>query len=244
MFCGSLTVEASLVLPLFVFAILSILYVNKLLLFEEKVQWAMTRVGREALVEQAVTEKNEVVNVLYLTGKMNLYIPKECPRVSLARSTYDKDTGDICVIADYCANIPFPLISRKVFHFTEEMRTRSFCGVKTRAVEEQEDDRIVYVTRTGQVYHRDLNCTYLKLSISQVKRSDIDNLRSESGAKYYPCESCISGELRPNNDVFICNYGNRYHTSRSCRRIKRSIQEIALSQVGGRLPCSKCGMEE
>ncbi len=128
---------------------------------------------------------------------------------------------------------------------TERCHTRAFIGVETRwrdGEEDEDDDASVYVTRTGRVYHTTLSCTYLTLSISQVKVEDLSYLRSEGGGIYYACESCVGESvLPPGQPAYICNYGDRYHRSNTCPRIRRSIQEIKKSEVGSRRPCSKCG---
>lgn len=241
---ASITVEAALVLPVFLFAALSVLYLNKLLVYEEEVQWALDRIAREASVEYAVSEKKAVVTPAYYMVKMKRYVSDDL-QISMLRSTFDEESQEICLTADYAAHAPFPMISSRLFVMTQRVRTRAFTGVDTRAVEESGDDELVYVTKSGGVYHRDLSCSYLKLSISQIRYEDLAFLRSESGAKYYACESCCKGRaFLGEEQIFICNYGNRFHSIRSCQKITRSIRQIKRSETGGRLPCSKCGMEE
>lgn len=242
---GSLTVEAALVLPIFIFAALSILYVNKMLLYTEKVQWALARTGREVSAEYAASGKQVVVNQIYLMAKMKRYVDDERIQFSLLNSRFDEKTDEIDLVADYSLQIPFPVISSRKFYFTQRYHTRGFTGVDTRMEGKgAEEECTVYVTKTGKVYHKNLDCTYLKLSISQVKYADIEFLRSEGGGKYYPCEGCCGNmQFDKERGVFICNYGDRFHCVRSCKKIKRSIQEIRMSQVGSRLPCSKCGKE-
>lgn len=238
-----MTVEASLVLPVFLFAALSILSINKLILYEEQVQWALTRTAREVSVEYASMDKSFVLSPAYLMGKMNLHLKEDGLIVSMVRSRFEPETNGIDLIADYEVAVPFPVVGRGRFHFTEQVHTRAFTGVTTRqGGGGKNEDTIVYVTKTGNVYHRSLSCTYLKLHISQVKYGDLKYLRSEGGGKYYDCENCCRGrKFRMEEDVFICSYGDRFHSYRTCKNIKRSIQEMLLSEVGSRLPCSKCG---
>lgn len=242
---GSMTVEAALVLPIFLFAALSILYINKLILYEEKVQWALNRVAREASVEYAAHEKSFSVSSAYLMAKMNQYVKEDGLFVSMLRSQFDDETDELKLVADCQVKIPFPTVLKKRIAFTEQVLTRAFTGVKTRLeTEDSELDTIVYITKTGTVYHRQLSCPYLTLSISEIKYGDLEYVRSADGGKYYACESCSKGiDFRADENVIICNYGDRFHRSRTCKKIKRSIQEICISDVGGRLPCSKCGKE-
>lgn len=242
---ASLTVEAALVLPLFLFAALCIIYINKLLLYEEEVEQALVRTGREISVEYAASRTEAVVSKGYMTVKMMQYTG-ECGReISMLRSRFDAQTDEIDLIADHNIQIPFPILAYKKFYFSHRYRTRAFTGVETRMKTDTVDgEEIVYITRTGRVYHKILTCPYLKLSISQVKYGELEHLRSESGAKYYACESCChQASLPEEQTVFICNYGDRFHSSRTCKKIKRSIQQTTLSEVGGRLPCSKCGKD-
>lgn len=242
---GSLTVEAALALPIFLFSALSILYINKLILYEEKVQWALTRVAREASVEYASVGDALVVNPVYLTAKMKRYVDEDELLVQMLRSRFDPQTDELDLIADYHVIIPFPVRIHRKISFTEQIHTRVFTGVETRLEKSEEDEgTIVYIAKTGTVYHRKLSCTHLTLSISQVNYGDLVHLRSEGGGKYYACESCCRGKgFGAGQSVFICNYGDRFHSYRTCKKIKRSIQEIKLSEAGGRLPCSKCGKE-
>lgn len=232
--------EASLVFPVFIFAALSVIYICQLLLYEDEVQWALVRTGREVSVEYAVSEKSAVTDPLYLTMKMNLYLQEDIS-ISMLRSRFNEATKDIVLVADYSVCLPFPILHRFPFHFTEKFHTRTFSGVNTRAEGDlQEKDTTVYVTETGKVYHRTLECTYLKLSISQVKYEDLEYLRGEDGGKYYACERCGGGIFQKEQDVFVCNFGNRFHSNRACQKLTRNIRQIKLFEVGGRLPCSKC----
>lgn len=243
---GSLTVEAALILPLFLFAAMSILYINKLILYEEKIQWALNRAAREASIEYAAFKNPVTINPLFLAGKVNGYIKEKGLSVSLLRSRLDERNNEWKLIADCQVTIPFPIAAAKRVTLTEQVSTRAFTGVETRLeTDRAENDVTVYITKTGTVYHRQLSCPYLTLSISEVKYEDLEYARGADGGKYYACEACSGGLIfRPGENVLICNYGDRFHTSRGCKNIRRSIQEISISEAGSRLPCSKCGKEQ
>ena len=97
---------------------------------------------------------------------------------------------------------------------------------------------MVYVTATGTVYHRDRNCTHIKLSIQEVGKDSVEKLRNRGGAKYYPC-SCYKSH--PSSSVYITRDGTRYHSSVSCSSLKRTVKKVTLSDAGQLKPCSKCG---
>lgn len=101
-------------------------------------------------------------------------------------------------------------------------------------------DEIVFITPEGAVYHRNRDCTYLKLSIRQLPYSSLEGARNQSGGKYAPCEYCIPGGWS-GSMVYITDYGNSYHSIRNCRGLKRTVMAVPLSKVGGRRCCSRCG---
>lgn len=144
--------------------------------------------------------------------------------------------------ADYTVTSPIPLFGKNIFLFSEGYYGKAFTGVLTRMSQsEQGEDEMVYVTKTGSVYHRSIACNHLKLSLRVVSIKELEEKRSFDGSIYYPCEKCCGGKnLSAKQNVVICNYGNRYHVEKSCQKISRSIREIPISQVEGRTPCKTC----
>ena len=63
-------------------------------------------------------------------------------------------------------------------------------------------------------------------------------LEDKDGSIYYACESCGSNCT---NVVFVSPYGNRYHSTINCDKLKRNVIAVPISEVGERTPCSKCG---
>lgn len=105
---------------------------------------------------------------------------------------------------------------------------------------DEEEKDTVYVAENGSVFHRDAECTYLKITVRPVGIEQLPKERNASGGKYYPCEYCdeTSGEV-----VYIAEYGDRYHTTVSCRSLRRSVSEISEEEAlqRGLRACSKCG---
>ena len=99
----------------------------------------------------------------------------------------------------------------------------------------------VYITPEGSVYHLFSDCTHLKLSIRQEPLLGIEKLRNLYGEKYYRCELCREdfGIL-----VYVTSEGNRYHGTRTCSGLKRTIRQVPMSQVMGRSKCLRCSGRE
>lgn len=104
-----------------------------------------------------------------------------------------------------------------------------------------EDNRIVFVAKTGEVYHTSNICSHINLSVKTVEFSEINKLRNKNGAKYYPCEYCARGKL--SGALYITEEGNRIHRNRNCSGIKRTIIEMKKIDAEGKgyRPCERCG---
>lgn len=102
----------------------------------------------------------------------------------------------------------------------------------------KEQTEYVYVTEHGTVYHNTTACSFLKLSIRDVAYSEVGNLRSNDGSKYYPCVLCKPEKAAR---VYITDDGTNYHSSTACSGLKRTIRKVEKSKVAGMRACSKCG---
>lgn len=239
---ASLTVEATLVLPVFLFAVLTIAYLGLVVKTQDEVRHAMCRTVSEASAEVGAGMRSQAKSMLYYRGKLGVYLGDTSLTTTLIGSSFLEENDEIDLVVSYTTSIPFVLFDFLHPRFQERIHTRAFVGVDSRGDGDEEEDVIVYVTPTGRVYHRDKNCTYLRLSVSQILYGDVGGKRNGGGGKYKPCHRCARGlHLSADTPVWITNYGDRYHTNRGCSEIKRTIQEIFLSEVGNRAPCSKCG---
>ena len=116
-------------------------------------------------------------------------------------------------------------------------RTGTISGNTAGEGTEEEED-MVYVAETGTVYHRDPECTHIRLSVRTVPRGQVKGLRNASGGKYHVCEKCGSGK---GGVVYISPYGDKYHSSLGCSGLKRTVSSVSVSDTGNLRPCSKCG---
>ncbi len=107
-----------------------------------------------------------------------------------------------------------------------------------------ETGNTVYMTEHGSVYHRKRNCSYIKIDVTPVLSEHVGSKRNASGAKYYACEFCTP-VLCNGMQVFVTEYGTRYHEVSTCSAIKRTVKECNLDEVKNHYrACSKCGKEE
>lgn len=117
---------------------------------------------------------------------------------------------------------------------------RAWVGYTKETFETKDQEEIVYLTPEGEVCHKSMDCSYLKLSIRSISIGSITEERNLSGGKYLACEYCIKKGFS-GNTVYITDYGNSYHSTASCRGLKRTIMAVPYSKAGGRRLCSRCG---
>lgn len=96
----------------------------------------------------------------------------------------------------------------------------------------------VYVAENGVVYHKNKNCTHLLLTIREVDSRQVGNERNGNGGKYTLCEKCGKGVCPAT--VFIGVEGDRFHYDRDCSGLKRTFFSILLADADKYRPCSRC----
>lgn len=240
---ASYTVEAAVVLPLFVGFMIVILFWFRVLQTEIKMQQAMVYTARTT----AACVKNEQDSVdigklrVVLMAQMQKenvptsYIDGGIMGISLKNSETAKKDISLCV--EYRMTIPIGFFRKMTHDVSQRADARKWCGYTK---EENFKNGYVYVTKTGEAYHSTKNCTYLDLSIQSVSFSQIKELRNQSGGKYKPCNRCCDRK-NPSGNVYITDYGEVYHQKIGCSGLKRSIYLIPIEEVGTRHKCSKCG---
>ena len=250
---ASLTVEAALVFPLAVFALTAFLYLFFLIQVRTEISRAMTDAGRELSQMASVPEdtgslgasalavlygKREVEN--YLKGRAAEGIIKGgTGGISFVGTFWEEETSTLTLQASFQTVFPPGIAWFHPIQVTLKRVVRGFTGFSGREGGlGTEDSSLVYVTDHGTVYHRDLGCRYLKLSIRQTELSKVDELRSGDGSRYYPCERCWKEGAEI---VFLTEDGNRYHQTLNCSSLVRGIHTVHLWDTGGLPPCSVCG---
>lgn len=168
--------------------------------------------------------------------------------ISTFMSNYMSEGDDIDIVISYFLKIPVPFFSISDIPVLQRVRVRGFTGYKPESKkgsneEEQEGDKtLVYIAETGNVYHTTKECSHLKLSIEEAEYSHLDNLRNDSGGKYYSCSICIAKTEHNNlSSIYITKSGDRYHSSLNCSGLKRTVRTITLNQVGNKTLCTRCG---
>ena len=122
------------------------------------------------------------------------------------------------------------------------VKVRAWTGKEYAAFSDcaEEEQEMVYVTDSGQVYHRKAGCSYLNVSVSQVGGYQIGAMKNKYGESYSACEVCSCNQ-EPAGSVYITEKGNRYHNLSSCSGLKRTVRMVKESDVSGMRACGRCG---
>lgn len=104
-----------------------------------------------------------------------------------------------------------------------------------------EEEEMVYISFTSRdVYHTNLNCSYLENDFIRVSPAEVDGTRSRYGGRIRPCKVCHPGMDDP--VVYLTEASERYHRDPHCRAIHARKMKIPRSQAQaeGRHLCTRC----
>lgn len=258
---GSLTIEAALIIPIFLFAVMAVLSFTEVLCLQMKIDSSMQQCAKELAVygyaaKECGGEKMDELPLGAETLFSEIYVRnriisetgedylKESPMEStnalhLAGSRI-MENDRIELRCTYYVTPFFALSPKAGFLMESTAVARAFTGYDNlAAAPPEENEEYVYVTENGTAYHRDRGCHYLDLSIEKVFTKELPLLRNADGSIYGACPIC--GDTNSGSVAFITKYGNKYHSDILCSGLRRTIKRIPISQIGNRTPCKKCG---
>lgn len=241
---ASITVEASMAVPIFFLAVVSLLYLMEIMAVQTAMRSALQYAGKNAAEEAFLVTmvmpsrlERDIVNSIGAERLDRSIVIGGSSGVRCNGSQISSRTGIGELMVTYQVRLPIPMFGVKPIKYQEKIRVKAWVGYEKTGFG-LEREQTVYITETGMVYHKDYHCTYLELSIHMVSSGDIGGLRNESGGKYYPCEHCMRNG---GNGVYITDTGNRYHSSLSCSGLKRTVYAVPLSEAVGKGACVRCG---
>lgn len=239
------TVEAAVVLPVFLCLTVFTLFFFRILVVQWGIQSALHETTREyALCAQSKEAGGPaVVGVLAAKTAGSIRtkkVPSDMIRFGVAGISYmdsKVDKKNIDLVVAYDMPVPIRLFGDKQWHILQRSKVRKWNGYNPH---EQEDGRRgVYVTQTGSAYHKNIACVYLNPSIKTISGGQLNELRSKGGGKYYRCARC-----RPSKEgvLYVTDYGDVYHGSVACSSLKRTTKRVTMdaAKASGHHACSKC----
>lgn len=264
---ASMTVEAAIVLPLFLFFFLNLGCAIEMIRLHGNLQLALWQAGSKLSVygyavssgEEPEEDSGEegwwqdlagtTVTSTYVKGQMIRSAGKEylnhsplsygANGLQLWESDVFGTNDEIDITVTYSVSPWGGLIGFLPFRMVNRFYAHIWNGYQLSG--EEEKTQIVYITENGTVYHLTRECTHLQLSVSQIPASAIETARNQYGGKYYPCARCVSGSAAAL--LYITDDGNRYHNDRECSGLKRTIYSMSIEEAvkEGYRACSRCG---
>lgn len=241
---GSVTIEASFGIPLFLFAALCLIWLIEIQSIKISMLDAVQSAAKSAAEDTAVIPvlntiklKSDIVDIIG-EERINRSIIKDgSSGISCWKSHVSAKTGEMNITVEYRILLPLPVMGSPSAKLKETFKISSWSGYQSGGME-GEDAQIVYMTENGIVYHEDYNCSYLRLSIRYIPLDELNGVRNESGGKYHACDKCVIGSAM--TGIYITENGGKYHNSLSCSGLKRTIHAVKRSETGGAGACSRC----
>lgn len=243
---GSVTVETAIFLPIFILALVSLVYYINVFSVQENVYYCtfeeMSRLASKSSVvkyspgftkqlKSRIKEENPVITDLEINRFRYLY--------------WDGDMDNlISVDGSYSLELQLPTGFGHLYPFDVKVKGRGFTGLRKNgdlmSFEEMESEGLwepVWVfPMSGEKYHTS-TCTYVRANARELV------LNSEIKRKYEPCSLCDADTLTQGTLVYcFLENGSVYHRN-TCRQIERYAMEMNKTDAvdKGYTPCSKCG---
>ena len=246
---ASMTVEAAVVLPLFLFAGVLLMMPFRMLDVERQVQAHVEAVGEDisqmAYFSLENTQGKEVLTTAAAFGYAEAAVRtklKDLPveRITLLGSSLLGDGETVDLVVNYEMRLPFSVFGLEQVRRTSRCYRRAWVG-REKTAETGENfggaGDIVYVGRYSSRYHQDQSCHFLSNILEPVGMSELENYRNPDGSRYKACSRCgdDAGEM-----VYIMRYGEHYHSSKECSALQAYVSAVPRSQVVHLGPCSYC----
>ena len=239
---GSYTIEAAVVIPLLAGYLVTILYFFTILEIQYTIEEALIFAGRKTAVESCVTDSEEL---LFLSAEAYLlYALEDKPLIErfvkngalgifLWGSEFHGE--EIVLRADYEVKLPITMFGIGAV----ELFSQNHFYKWTKGTPSEGDEAFVYITETGEVYHSDLSCRSIHLSIESGLLKEVSELRGKNGQKYYECSRCEWKDEKKER-IYYTDYGTLYHKDIQCSSLKRTVIRISIAEIGDRRACSFC----
>ena len=263
-----LTVEASLVFPIFLCAVACFIGLAQMILVETEVHYAVSQTAKICAKQQMFSlipeeddqKSNQVKedNGIYKSDRTN-------GRQSIRNaSSVFFDIYDAKSLCDSLVEGGRKGISvQSAFSSEEEVQVKAIYTLKLSVpffhpIRFQKDTAVKRRVFSGYVKHRrdydvagDNSIVYVaengvvyhkNASCSHICLKITGNAAIQDivhSSKYAACEKCIH-KGSSLSAIFVTAYGDCYHSTLGCSGLKRTIKAVRLKDVGRLRPCSRC----
>lgn len=264
---GSLSIEAAIVFPIFLFLCMGILYFILIFSLQTSIQENIEEIAEEVsktyycmacyegLTEQEKQEvKSEAAWEKWLKKSISVIALQErfvqkIGKVRLNNSyliggRYGVSFGESVWNQDTGRidivvhyTVKIPFLPEQVSKYSFKQRCKTRAWIGDR--KNIDHLETVYVTDTGNVYHTNRDCTHLQLSIEQIDAVQLQTKKNTRGSYYRGCKECIDNSRRGVR-YYITKQGECYHASLACNGLKRTVYLVNKEEVEEKVLCKRC----
>lgn len=241
---GSATVEACIVVPLFLFFMLFVFNIGAMIYADFCIHQSLCDAAvyssKYCYLESRIRKSDDVsvicTGVLYTSFCKYLKDEKLVDKAvvggrrGIVVTALPDETDNKVFIANatFVNHISVPLLGSFSMPRTIKVKQKAFLGYGQE--DESDADYYVYVTPNESVYHLSRGCSHLNISVQE--RSGHGHMK--------PCAFC-KNKKTDSGKVYVAKTGDVYHTNPDCLGLKRTVMRVRKSSVAGLLPCSRCG---
>lgn len=211
---ASLSVEAALVLPMFLLFSLALLSPIRWLDEQRKAQIEAERICEDLSLRayEGENEREELITYAYVNTERIPFFSGIFPAVSM----------------DVAAQ------RRKWIGLDGKLKS-------TDAGEDGKDanESYVYVGNGMGRYHRKRDCHYISNTYEAISVEEAKERRTSDRHRLNPCGRCRP-DLEGGGIVYVTVEGEHYHSTTSCRAMQAYVREVPLSEVVHLGACSYC----
>lgn len=247
---GSAVVEVCVTIPLFLFFMLFIIHVYRMMYVDAHIHQGLAEAAiycaeqcylEDRMLSTAEENNGKTEATLINTGLVYMQFLKymgDDPLldqvvvggkngviITVLPDTYNRKV--FIAKADYSTRINIPILCNYYLPRSLKIKQKAFLGYDDEDRLDN-DDIYVYVTPNESVYHSDRGCSHLKRTVREVS--------GHSG--YTPCSFCVEEN---NERVYVTDNGGAYHNDPKCLGLKRTVMRVKKSSVAMLKPCSRCG---
>ncbi len=233
---GYITIEASLVIPLFLFFMLTMSGIYMILLAEAHIHQSLAA-ATDYTAKQYYLKRNMLLSSTvksqfhtYLRDDyyVDYYVDGGSNGVSISVERDRNNKNIILVTAKYKAKLVLPLLGTYSLNLSNQIKQKTFVGFTEEDSLKQES--YVYITPNREAYHMRRDCTHLLLDVSAVS--------SHQKGNYQACHYCKAEGTQ--GVIYIAKNGTVYHNDRGCVGLKRTVRRVNRKSVEGLGACTRC----
>ncbi len=264
---AGMTVEATILLPIFMFFMLNMGSALEMIRLHGNLQLSLWDVGRKVALYSygaevvELLEDRETANLVqrlaekafagtYVKAKTaeqagEKYLD-ESPIVGGSDGLFmmesDIFTEDDCVELYMTYSVkPFGGLPGNVnFRMANKYYAHLWNGYEIPGTVDTEQ-AVAYLAENAAVYHLDRKCTHLLLSVKCIFTDEIAQARNSYGERYEECKKCVvpAGDLYK-QVCYIAEDGECYHWDVDCSGLKRTVRKVTMEEAMAYAPCSRC----